>query len=195
MIKTWGDAVRRESLGVCHGQILVIGRVLRVGITGHSMCLAAYHWQMDFSVLRQCFSSGTAAEGHTPYVKHGQAKTDHKLPLRSRPPDFHNFKLIQRKIRTTTFGIKSFSYYGAHLWNSLPVDIKNAVTLGNFEILVKNWQGPSCHCSVCQLIIWIRIFTVIVLISITVSMLFFSILSISRGYLTPKIRNTPTIHP
>ena len=36
--------------------------------------LAAYHWQMDFSigwtwlaVLKQCFSSGTAADGHTPY--------------------------------------------------------------------------------------------------------------------------------
>ena len=27
-----------------------------------------------------------------------------------------------------------------------------------FKTLVKNWQGPSCHCSVCQLIIWIRIF-------------------------------------
>ena len=106
-----------------------------------------------------------------------------------------NNKLIQQKMRTTTFGIKSFSYYGAHLWNSLPVDIKNAVTLGNFKTLVKNWQGPSCHCSVCQLIIWIRIFTLVVLISITVFMLFFSILSISRDYLTPKIRNTPTIHP
>ena len=106
-----------------------------------------------------------------------------------------NNKLIQQKMRTTTFGIKSFSYYGAHLWNSLPVDIKSAVTLGNFKTLVKNWQGPSCHCSVCQHIIWIRIFTLVVLISITVFMLFFSILSISRDYLTPKIRNTPTIHP
>ena len=65
----------------------------------------------------------------------------------------NNSELIQQKMRTTTFGIKSFSYYGAHLWNSLPVDIKSAVTLGNFKTLVKNWQGPSCHCSVCQLII------------------------------------------
>ena len=67
VIKTWGDAVRRESLGVCHGQSTVIGRVLRVGITGNSVCLAAYHWQMDFCMLRQCFSSRTAGDGHTPY--------------------------------------------------------------------------------------------------------------------------------
>ena len=51
VIKTWGDAVRRESLGVCHRQSTVIGRVLRIGITGNSVCLAAYHWQMDFSCL------------------------------------------------------------------------------------------------------------------------------------------------
>ena len=81
------------------------------------------------------------------------------------------------------------------LWNSLPVDIKSAVTLGKFKTLVKSWQGPSCHCSICQLIIWIWTFTVVVLIFFTVLMLIFSILSISRGYLTSKIRNPPTIHP
>ena len=43
VIKTWGDAVRPESLGVCLGQSTVIGRVLRVDITGNSVCLAAYH--------------------------------------------------------------------------------------------------------------------------------------------------------
>ena len=66
--------VRREILGVCHGQSTVIGRVLRIGMTANSVCLAAYHWQMDFSaywtwlaVLRHCFSSGTAADGRTPY--------------------------------------------------------------------------------------------------------------------------------
>ena len=57
VIKTWGDAVRRESLGVCLGQTTVIGRVLRVGITANNVCLAAYHWQMDFSVLKQCLGS------------------------------------------------------------------------------------------------------------------------------------------
>ena len=51
MIKTWGDAVRRESLGVRLGQSTVVGRVLRVGIMGNSVRLAAYHWQMDFPWL------------------------------------------------------------------------------------------------------------------------------------------------
>ena len=83
VIKTWGDAVRRESLGVCLGQSTVIGRVLRVGITGNSVCLATYHWQMDFSVLRQCLGSASAVEQSPtaiPRTKHGQAKIDQKLP-------------------------------------------------------------------------------------------------------------------
>ena len=43
VIKTWMDAVRRESLGVCHGHSTVIGRVLHVDITGNSVCSAVYH--------------------------------------------------------------------------------------------------------------------------------------------------------
>ena len=73
-IKTWEHAVRRVNLTVLHRQSTVFGRVLRVGITENIVCLAAYHWQMDFApywtwlaVLRQFFSSGTAADGHTPY--------------------------------------------------------------------------------------------------------------------------------
>ena len=74
VIKTWGDTVRRESLGVSHRQSTVIGWVLRIGITGISVCLAASHWQMDFSVLRQYFSSASAVEQSPtamPRTKHG----------------------------------------------------------------------------------------------------------------------------
>ena len=39
--------------------------------------------------------------------------------------------------------------------NSLPIDIKIAVTLTISRTHVKNWQGPLCHCPVCQLIILI----------------------------------------
>ena len=62
VIKTWGDAIKRESKGICHGQSTVIGRVLRIGITGNSVCLAAYHWQIYFSVLGQCLGSASAME-------------------------------------------------------------------------------------------------------------------------------------
>ena len=80
------------------------GRVLRVGITGNSVCLAAYDLQMDFSmprqclgsawaVLRQCFSSGTAADGHT-VQSTAKPKLTKNYHLRPRPTDFHNFLYV-----------------------------------------------------------------------------------------------------
>ena len=65
-----------------------------------------------------------------------------------------NNKLVQPLKRTTTFGIKSFAYFGAHLWNLLPLHIKESVSLYNFKSLVKKWSGPTCSCCVCSIVVW-----------------------------------------
>ena len=64
-----------------------------------------------------------------------------------------NNKLIQPIKRTTTYGIKSLAYYGTHLWNLLPLDVKGAITLNNFKTLMRKWAGPTCGCSVCDMVI------------------------------------------
>jgi hypothetical protein len=51
-LKAWGDVVRCESLAVCHGQSTVIGRMLRVGMKGNSVCFMAYHWQRSLFRVR-----------------------------------------------------------------------------------------------------------------------------------------------
>ena len=65
-----------------------------------------------------------------------------------------NNKLVQPMKLTTSHGIKSFQYYGAHLWNSLPTDIKSAVSISQFKGLIRKWSGPDCKCSVCIMILW-----------------------------------------
>ena len=65
-----------------------------------------------------------------------------------------NNKLVQPLKRTTTFGLKSFAYFGAHLWNLLPHHIKESVSLYNFKSLVKKWSGPTCSCCVCCIVVW-----------------------------------------
>ena len=62
-------------------------------------------------------------------------------------------KLIQPLKRTTTYGIKSLAYYETHLWNSLPHHVKAALTLNNFKTLLRKLVGPTCGCSVCEMII------------------------------------------
>ena len=67
-------------------------------------------------------------------------------------------KLIQPLKRTTTFGIKSYAYFGTHLWNMLPNHIKNSVSLYDFKSLIRKWSGPTCCCSVCTQVIWSLVF-------------------------------------
>ena len=62
-------------------------------------------------------------------------------------------KLIQPLKRTTTFGIKSFAYFGTHLWNMLRNHIKNSVSLYDFKSLIRKWSGPTCCCSVCTQVV------------------------------------------
>ncbi len=45
-----------------------------------------------------------------------------------------------------------FKYYGAHIWNLLPDDIKNSTTIDNFRLLLKTWEGSKCYCIICNAI-------------------------------------------
>ena len=58
-------------------------------------------------------------------------------------------KLIQPLKRTTTYGLRSFQYYGAHVWNMLPINIKAAQSLHEFKSFIRSWPGPTCSCHIC----------------------------------------------
>ncbi len=55
--------------------------------------------------------------------------------------------LCQPKFNNITYGKKTFSYYGIHIWNSLPNNIKESTSLDNFKTMLKAWEGLKCHCS------------------------------------------------
>ena len=58
-------------------------------------------------------------------------------------------KLTQPLKRTTTYGLRSFQYYGSHVWNMLPINIKAAQSLYEFKSFIKSWPGPTCSCQIC----------------------------------------------
>ena len=49
----------------------------------------------------------------------------------------------QPKRRTTTFGLRSFSYVGAKMWNELPTYLKETTDLNDFKSLLDTWNGPD----------------------------------------------------
>ena len=59
-------------------------------------------------------------------------------------------KLHVLQPRTTSSGIRSFRYQGAKIWNSLPVEFKQAPNIQMFKRLIKTWEGPKCTCTYCK---------------------------------------------
>ena len=54
------------------------------------------------------------------------------------------------RVNQTKYGLNSFRYEGAKLWNSLPEDIKSSENLITFKRLIKAWNGTTCRCSFCN---------------------------------------------
>ena len=69
---------------------------------------------------------------------------ENKYELRS------SIRLIQPKCNSVTHGLYSFSYKAPKIWNDLPEECKNAVTLKEFKNIIKMWNGPKCLCNMCS---------------------------------------------
>ena len=79
-------------------------------------------------------------EGMTPdYLSELFVKADNPYDTRDK------CKLIQPLKRTTTYGLRSFQYYGAHVWNMLPINIKAAQSLHDLNLSSDHGQGRHVH--------------------------------------------------
>ena len=54
------------------------------------------------------------------------------------------------KANTSKYGLKSLVHDGPRIWNSLPNEMRKIVNYGEFRRLIRNWDGPSCNCSICR---------------------------------------------
>jgi hypothetical protein len=52
-------------------------------------------------------------------------------------------------VRTTRYGLKSFRYTAAKLWNQLPNHFRTQTSFNQFKNLINSWNGNSCHCNAC----------------------------------------------
>ena len=53
-------------------------------------------------------------------------------------------------VRQVTYGYRSFTFEAPTLWNSLPMEIREAENFKIFKYLLKAWTGPSCRCNSCK---------------------------------------------
>ncbi len=73
-----------------------------------------------------------------------EVKTDTNYDFRS------STILKQPAFNGITYGLNSYRYKAPKIWNSLPNNIKNAVSLVQFKNMIKSWEGPKCYCSMCS---------------------------------------------
>ena len=65
--------------------------------------------------------------------------------IKERKYQLRNVSIIDRdKVQTTNHGLKSFKDNGAKIWNSLPNSCKSAISVEDFKVLIKSWNGPKC---------------------------------------------------
>ena len=50
-----------------------------------------------------------------------------------------NHRMVLPDFNTISYGKNSFSYMGAKVWNSIPVAIKNSVSLSTFKSALTGW--------------------------------------------------------
>ena len=47
------------------------------------------------------------------------------------------------RVNTTRYGV-------AKLWNKLPNDLREGISLNNFKKFISKWDGDGCSCSFCS---------------------------------------------
>ena len=62
----------------------------------------------------------------------------------------YKLNLYVSTINQVSFGGKSLWYYEPKIWNSLSFHIKSSENLEAFINIIKNWNGVSCKCKMCQ---------------------------------------------
>ena len=61
-----------------------------------------------------------------------------------------NRNVIKPKCNTVSYGTNSFMYKGAKIWNNLPNELKNCISLEQFKKMIKKWNSPKCYCQMCM---------------------------------------------
>ena len=52
--------------------------------------------------------------------------------------------------KSTRFGINSFHYQAAKLWNALPDDARKIKDFDSFSAFIKGWDGVEFRCAMCR---------------------------------------------
>ena len=59
-------------------------------------------------------------------------------------------EFVRPKVHSVFHGKESISYLGPHIWDMIPVEMKNLTTISAFKRKVKNWKLENCPRRLCK---------------------------------------------
>ena len=65
--------------------------------------------------------------------------------------------LEQPSFNTVKYGCNSFMYQGAKEWNLLSSVFKEAVSVEDFKVMIRTWNGKQCNFSYCHTCVLARL--------------------------------------
>ena len=61
-----------------------------------------------------------------------------------------NSDFLRPGINSVHFGEDSLQYFGSVIWDKIPIEIKNSVSLSSFKNKIRNWSPDECPCRLCR---------------------------------------------
>ena len=57
---------------------------------------------------------------------------------------------LRPRINSVHFGEDSLQYFGSVIWDKIPIEIRNSVSLNVFKSKIRNWSPDECTCRLCR---------------------------------------------
>ena len=61
-------------------------------------------------------------------------------------------KLKLNTFNTVRYGKETFSYNGTMLWNYIPDEFRDNMSIKDFKRKILLWNWPKCACSTCDIV-------------------------------------------
>ena len=57
---------------------------------------------------------------------------------------------IRSNASTSQYGLNSMRCFASKVWQMIPLEIKNSVSIESFKEKIRKWEPSSCYCKLCQ---------------------------------------------
>ena len=57
---------------------------------------------------------------------------------------------IRSNASTSQYGLNSMRCFASKVWQMIPMEIKNSVSIESFKEKIRKWEPSSCNCKLCQ---------------------------------------------